>query len=153
MRAHGAAAVNIIPDRNCNVPDAKEREIKQANLKALIAAAEALEMPVLIGTEMNRVGQPLVDDLSAKALRPYQAVFARGARVVVGHMLLTRFAHFPYLGPAADAEFPQRKARNAFFEAVGGLAPLDEPHTRKLDEQGPRHAYAWFHQLTRHPKR
>jgi hypothetical protein len=125
MVALGAAALNIIPDRNWNVTDPKERALKQEKLREIVAVAQRMDLPINVGTEMNKRGLPFVDDLAGAALAPYREAFLRGARVMTGHAVLLRFAGYSYVGAAAAADFPNRAARNAFFEAVGALPPLD----------------------------
>lgn len=142
LRSKGAAAVNIIPDRNWNVKDPQDRAVKQANLAGLVAAADALRMPINIGTEMNRQGLPFVDDLDGEALRPHRASFLRGAHIMVGHSLLLRYAGCPYTGARAEAEFADLTARNDAFERVGRLPPLTEAQARELEDMGPGKAYA-----------
>ena len=142
MQAAGCAALNIIPDRNWNLKDAHEAAKKRAKLAEIVAACDARGLPLNIGTEMNKRGLPLVDDLSGEALRPHRASFLRGARVLVGHSLLLRYAGFSYAGAGAAAEFPELRRKNAFFERVGGLPPLTETLGRKLEDLGPAKALA-----------
>ena len=149
MMAKGAAAMNIIPDRNWNIANLEMRAVKTAHLKTIVQAADSLDLPINIGTEMNRAGLPFVDDLDNLALRPYRETFVRGARIMVGHTLLFRYAGLSYVGKQAAAEFSNTAARNAFFEAVGGLPPLDESKARHLEGVGPERALAWFREAVR----
>ena len=144
MQAKGAAAVNIIPDRNWNISKPETRAIKTANLKALVEAADGLNLPINIGTEMNKAGLPFADDLAGPALNPYQRTFVQGARIMVGHTVLFRYADFSYVGEAAAAEFKDVGAKNGFFEAVGALPPLGEKVARDLGDMGPEEALNWF---------
>jgi len=144
MQAKGAAGLNIIPDRNWNYADAATRELKSAKLAEVVAAANALHQPVNIGTEMNKRGLPFVDDLSGEALRPYRETFLRGARIMVGHTLLLRYADMSYIGEKAEAEFADVKLRNDFFESVGALPPMDQAAVKRLEDMGPEKAYGWF---------
>lgn len=143
MRAKGAVAVNIIPDRNWNVSDPETSRMKRQNLDAIVRAAEDMALPVNIGTEMNKLGLPFTDDLAGAALAPYRETFLRGARIMVGHTLLHRYAAFSYISEGA-AEFPDPRARNAFFEAVGGLPALTAAEAGQLEDMGPEHALAHF---------
>ncbi len=141
MTGKGAIALNIIPDRNHNIADPVQRGKKLAKLDEVVRLAEKLELPVNIGTEMNKDGQPLADDATTGALRPYHGTFLKGARIMVGHTLLSRFADFPYLGKASAAEFGSKlKEKNAFFEAVGSLPPLTLAMAEKLEYAGPEKA-------------
>jgi hypothetical protein len=140
LEERGCLALNIIPDRNWNLKDPAAAALKRAKLAQIIAAAEARALPLNIGTEMNKLGLPFVDELGGEVLEQYREPFLRGARVMVGHAVLTRYAKFSYAGPEADAEFKDRAARNRFFESVGALPPLTENVARKLGELGPARA-------------
>lgn len=143
LRAMGAAAVNIIPDRNWNFSDPAVQAAKTSKLREFVATAEALDLPINIGTEMNKDGLPSIDDLTVHALAPYRSVFKRGAQVFVGHMLLARYAGMPYCGPAALAEFDDdTAAKNKFFAAVGALPPLTADIAARLAEAGHARALA-----------
>lgn len=143
MKSKGAAALNIIPDRNWNISDPEIRTVKRANLKAIVEAADGMGLPINIGTEMNRLSMPFFDDLDCEALRPYKEVFLRGACVMVGHTILLRYAGFSYISQKAEAEFGSDvSAKNAFFEAVGKLPPMDIGQAKKLEDMGEEKALA-----------
>ncbi len=55
----GAAAINVIPDRNYT-PGAKSEKIE--NLYQVVELAQKLHLPVVEGTEMNSPGQKLVEN-------------------------------------------------------------------------------------------
>lgn len=123
--ASGAAALNIIPDRNYtpNVPDKKRQ-----NLYDVVALAERRGLPVIVGTEMNAPGNKFVDDFSSDALKPLLPVFLKGAHIIFAHTVLLRAAGVGYVGPWADAHFTSVADKNAFFEAAGRkLAPRARP--------------------------
>jgi hypothetical protein len=136
MQARGGAALNIIPDRNWNLQDPAAAALKRAKLKEIVTAAEARALPINIGTEMNKLGLPFVDDLGGEVLRLYREGFLRGARVMVGHALLARYADFSYVSRAAESEFSSVTARNSFFASVGSLPPLTERVAAKLEDLG-----------------
>lgn len=141
LRAKGVAAVNIIPDRNWNFIDPAVRALKISKLKDYVEAAEALAMPINIGTEMNRDGLPFVDDLTGAALKPHRALFIQGAQVMVGHGILSRYAGFSYVGGAASKEFgADIRAKNAFFAAVGALPALTRNEAETFVARGPAQA-------------
>ncbi|MBI2440685.1 MAG: hypothetical protein HYV35_04860 [Lentisphaerae bacterium] len=143
LRAQGCCALNIIPERNHHIDDHDLRKIKLRKLAEIVAAAEKLQLPINIGTEMNKDGQPFVDDTGVEALKPYQAVFLRGARLMVGQTLLTRYADFSYVGSAAESEFGNElRRKNAFFEAVGRLRPCTKAIAAQLSAMGPEKAFA-----------
>jgi len=146
MREKGAAALNIIPDRNWNISDLKAREVKRDNLRAIVAAAAAMDLPVNIGTELNKPGLPFVDDLSGEVLAAYKETFLRGTRIMVGHTLLLRYAGYSYIGEQARADLAKTAARNDFFGAVGGLPPLTDNKAAELEDMGAEKALAWFRQ-------
>jgi hypothetical protein len=142
MEACGAAALNIIPDRNWNIRDPGQRAVKQERLREIVTLCESREIPVNVGTEMNKLGLPFADDLACEALARHGAAFLRGARIMVGQSILARYANFSYAGPAAAAEFPGVAERNRFFEAVGALPPIDAAEDARLAEMGPERALA-----------
>jgi hypothetical protein len=144
MAGLGACALNIIPDRNWNVADPKKRAVKQANLATIVEAADSMALPINIGTEMNKLGLPFVDDLAGDALRPFKETFTRGARIMVGHTLLLRYARYSYVGEAARNDFRDVRARNAFFERVGAMPPLSRARALELEAMGPERALEWF---------
>lgn len=145
LQAKGCAALNIIPDRNWNLRAKDEREQKVQFLDDIVHAANRMQLPINIGTEMNKHGQPFCDDLDGPALKRYRSSFLHGARIMVGHTILARYCDRGYLSEAAAAEFPRLKARNTFFAAVGALQPLTQELANRLVELGSEAAYAEIH--------
>lgn len=135
--AKGGAALNIIPDRNWNLKDPATRELKIANLRAIVAAAEDLGLPLNIGTEMNKAGLPFVDDLSGAVLAEFRGSFLRGARIMVGHSVLARYAGRSYATCGCEAS-----RKNALFESVGALPPVTSALADRLVELGEERAFA-----------
>ena len=80
LRSKGVVSVNIIPDRNWNLKDPNEKALKIRKLGEVVQAAREFDMPISVGTEMNRAGLPFVDDFSAPELKPYVQDFLSGAR-------------------------------------------------------------------------
>ncbi len=143
LRAKGACALNIIPDRNHNIADPAARAVKTQKLEEVVRLAEELNLPVNIGTEMNKEGQPEADDLECPALRPYRDIFLRGARIMIGQSRLARYAGFAYAGAAARAEFgSDLKGKNRLFESAGSLPPLTAPQAERLEAMGQTRALA-----------
>jgi len=140
-KSKGAAALNLIPDRNWNIADSKVKAVKTQNLKNIIETAVNLDMPIHIGTEMNKKGLPFVDDLNGSDLNPYKEIFLNGAQIIVGHTLLGRFAGFNYLGEKAESEFGSLKKRNAFFASVGALPAVGKKIANALREAGLEKSY------------
>ena len=120
LRDRGIPTLTVIPDRNWDIKDARERELKVRNLHAALDAAVRLEMPVFVGTEMNKFGLKFVDGFSAPALEPYRQLFLDSACLAWGHTLLKMTAGVGYTGAWADEQFGQdRRQRNAFFTRLG----------------------------------
>ncbi len=114
--ASGVAAVNIIPDRNFT---AGVKDQKLANLYDIVKRAEALHLPVLVGTEMNSPGNKFVDDFDADELKPLMPVFLKGTHIVYAHSVLQQAAGLGYLSDWAAAAFATAEAKNAFYETFG----------------------------------
>jgi hypothetical protein len=132
MMSKGCVALNIVPDRNWNLKDPAEQATKVANLDAIVAAANAVGLPINIGTEMNRAGLPFVDDLAGPVLSRHRDSFRRGAQIMVGQTVLFRYADFSYL----DDDRPAA-AKNDYFAAVGALPPVSQAVADKLRAAGP----------------
>lgn len=119
----GAVALNIVPDRNWNLPDPKSAAIKQQKLYEVVALAKEFDLPLNIGTEMNSFGQPIVDDFDAPALAPVRDAFIDGAYFIYGHTILERQLEMGYQSDWAATQLPTRAARNTFYTAVGRRIP------------------------------
>jgi len=115
---YGAAAVNIIPDRNWNLPDPEQQKKKIHELHRFIEAAKRKDLPIIVGTEMNAPGQCLVDNFSCDALKPYTDDFIDGAAVFFAHTLL-QHAGMGLLSSWASANFANPKDRNAYYANIG----------------------------------
>lgn len=131
LAAKGTAVLNIVPDRNWNIRNPEEKAVKAANLAKAIGAARDLQMPLCVGTELNKLGLPFVDDFSAAELQPYVADFLDGAYFLWGHTVLARHAGTGWASEWATAQFgDDRAARNAFYSKIGRLveptAPMDK---------------------------
>jgi hypothetical protein len=122
LMAKGVAAVNIIPERNWHIadPDMKQRKLKA--LYQFVTLAEARALPVLVGTEMNSPGKPLVDDFAAPELAPLREVFMQGAYFLYGHTCMARWFGMGYQSLWAESHLPERTRKNEFYESVGRLA-------------------------------
>jgi len=81
LRSKGIRAVTVIPDRNCNVSDREEKEKKVGNLDRFIRTCKRSKMPVVCGTEMNKDGQPFVDDFTNPAIARHLSFFLSSASV------------------------------------------------------------------------
>ena len=117
----GAAALNIVPDRNWNISDPEKRRLIVHNLYEIVALAGRLDLPLNIGTEMNAPGQKLVDDFEAPELRPVRQAFLDGADFIYGHTVLQRALGRGYQSEWARTHLPARRERNAFYTRAGRL--------------------------------
>lgn len=123
LTGKGAVALNIVPDRNWNIPDAQQRASKVRNLHEVVSLARRFDLPIIVGTEMNSFGQKLVDDFDAPELAPVRQDFLDGAHFICGHTMMQRALGLGYQSAWAAANLPLRRARNAFYTAIGRAAP------------------------------
>ena len=139
--ASGAAALNVIPDRNYT-PGRPDSKLK--NLYEVVALAERRGFPVVAGTEMNAPGQKFVDSLSSAELKPLAPTFLRSATIVYAHSVLQRAGGLGYLSEWAKASFASVTAKNDFFVAAGrALRPGAEEKLGALDaDVSPKHVLA-----------
>lgn len=147
LESKGVVAANIIPDRNWNIKDASEKQRKLAKLDEMVQAARKHAMPLCIGTEMNKLGLPFVDNFAAPELQPYIQDFMDGACFLWGHTLLARYAGYGYFSPQVEDAFGKARARrNKFFQLVGRLSfpsPEKLQQLRGLDLD-PEHLLVWL---------
>ncbi|MCC9074732.1 hypothetical protein FKZ61_001195 [Litorilinea aerophila] len=128
----GAVALNIIPDRNWNIADPDERQVKVQNLYRVVELAQEMDLPLNVGTEMNSYGQKLVDDFDAPALAPVRQAFLDGAYFIYGHTVLQRLLGLGYQSAWARDQLPGRRERNAFYTQVGRAVEPGEAGRRQL---------------------
>ena len=117
----GAAAINVIPDRNWNIKDSKEKALKLDNLYQVARVASDLDLPVLVGTEMNSYGQKMVDDFDIPELFPLKNEFIKGANFIYGHTQMQKRWGMGYQSLWAQEYFNDRKSKNEFFTSTGRL--------------------------------
>ncbi|MBW7939808.1 MAG: hypothetical protein H3C63_13675, partial [Candidatus Omnitrophica bacterium] len=131
MTEKGICALNIIPDRNWNIKDPDEKAIKLEKLKEVVETARKFDLPLVVGTEMNKAGQPFIDNYDASELQNFVEDFRNGARVLWGHTLLERALNFGWLSETARKCFgPSRKDRCEFYHQVGKKYA---PGTREIE--------------------
>ncbi|MFH1086237.1 MAG: hypothetical protein V1772_10800, partial [Chloroflexota bacterium] len=123
--AQGIGALCVVPERNWHLDDPAERQRKMALFYAALAVARALDLPILAGTEMNRAGQPLIDDFDAAPMQPLCAELVDGGDWLYGHTLLQRALGLGEGSAWARGHLPERRARNAFYAQVGRAVPPD----------------------------
>ncbi|MHB9032056.1 MAG: PHP domain-containing protein [Anaerolineae bacterium] len=122
MLANGVVGLTVIPERNWNFKDSTVKAEHVRKLNDTMDLAARLDLPVFIGTEMNKAGQPLVDDIqSGDALRPFAAQFIAGADLLAGHSILQRALGKGYSSSWAVDNLPERRERNAFYTRVGQI--------------------------------
>ena len=128
----GAAAINVIPDRNYT-PGAKDEKL--ANLYAVVELAEKLHLPVVMGTEMNSPGQKFVDDFDTDELRPLAPIFLKGAHIVYAHSVLQQKCGLGYVSDWAENNFESAEQKNEFYRNLGvSLDPREEDKFSRLTE-------------------
>lgn len=138
LASKGVVAMNIIPDRNWNIKNPEEKEIKLDNLDKAIQAARDIDFPLSVGTEMNKAGLPFVDNFAAPELQPYISDFIDGAYFFWGHTFLAKAAGLGYASPWADAYFgSDRRRRNEFYTRVGRLAVPGNSLPANITEMSP----------------
>ena len=123
LTSKGAAALNIVPDRNWNVSDPELRRVKLQKLYDVVDLAAQLDLPLNIGTEMNTYGNKLIDDFDVLELDPVREAFLDGAYFVYGHTLMQRTLGLGYQSDWANKQMPSRRDKNDFYTRVGRLVP------------------------------
>lgn len=130
----GTAAINVIPDRNWNIKDPKEKALKLENLYHVARVAADLDLPVMVGTEMNSFGQKMVDDFNAFELHPLKDDFIKGAYFIFGHTQMQKRWKMGYQSPWAQKYFNNRKSKNEFYKSSGQLIAPDGQVTANIDD-------------------
>jgi len=125
----GAAAFNIIPDRNYT-PGVKDEKLQ--NLYDVVELVEKLDLPVFVGTEMNSPGQKFVDSFDTEELKPLVPIFLKGAHIGYAHSVLVRKAALGYTSDWAENNFESIAVKNEFYEQVG--TTLDPQQEDKLND-------------------
>lgn len=123
MVRRGAAVVNIVPDRNWNIKNPVEKQVKVRNLYHIVRLAQEYDLPLNVGTEMNRFGLKLVDDFDAPEMAPVRQPFVDGALFMYGHTVAQRALGIGYQSQWATSHLPTRRERNAFYVALGRCVP------------------------------
>lgn len=138
LMSKGVATLNIIPDRNWNISDPEIKAVKVRNLYQIVDLADSLDLPIIVGTEMNSFGQKMVDDFTTPELIPVRARFLQGAYFLYGHTLMEKKWGMGYQSKWSKKHLPDRKSKNAFYEAVGRLTPSQlETLSSRITKQSP----------------
>ena len=127
----GAVALNIVPDRNWDIPDPAARKVKVQKLYEVVDLAR-LDLPLNVGTEMNSYGQKLVDDFDAEALQPVRQDFIDGAYFIYGHTAMQRSLGMGFQSAWAKDQLPARGERNRFYTRIGRSLPPGAPLLEKI---------------------
>ena len=114
--ASGAAALNIIPDRNYT-PGVKDQKLQ--NLYDVVGMANKHHFPIIVGTEMNSPGNKFVDSFGTAELAPLVPTFLRGAHIFYAHSVLQRQSGLGYLSDWAKKAFANIGLKNDFYEQLG----------------------------------
>lgn len=134
LAEQGVAALNIVPDRNWNIKNPEEKAAKLENLAEVVAAAKDLHLPLCVGTELNKLGLPFVDDFEAPEMAPYVRAFIDGACFFWGHTFLALKAEMGWASEWAKSQIgPDRATRNRFYTQVGRLAQASSDPQMRLE--------------------
>jgi hypothetical protein len=134
----GAVAVNIVPDRNWNIADPEDKAVKVRNLYEIVRLAQERDLPLNVGTEMNKYGLKLVDDFDAPELGPVRQPFLDGALFIYGHTVAQRALGIGYQSDWAREGLPTRRERNEFYLKLGRRVPPGRAGLSKLQQIGVR---------------
>lgn len=145
----GAASLNIVPDRNWNIKDAAKQEEMVNNLDRIIKTATAMQMPINIGTEMNKDGLPYADDLRGPVLKHYAKEFVEGADVMIGQTLLSRYVGISFLSDGASGAFGDRLKQIKAFARIGGAPAISTDEAQALEQAVPDSALAMLMDRTK----
>jgi hypothetical protein len=122
----GIVGMVLVPDRNWNVAGEDRSRDLVDRLHVTLDAADELDVPVFIGTEMNKPGQLLIDDLRVPSLAEYAGQFRRGADLLFAHTALARWHGLGFQSDWAQEYLPSRCERVRFYTALGRLlSPRD----------------------------
>lgn len=119
MIRSGVAAVNIIPDRNWNIANPETRALKVQKLGEFIRQAQARDLPIFVGTEMNAHGQRFVDDFAACEMEPHFEAFREGMHILHAHTVLQSIAGMGYVSRWAKDTFSTAGEKNLFYRSFG----------------------------------
>ncbi len=118
----GLVGINIVPDRSINVPE-PDKDLRLKYLCEIVEMATQYDLPIFIGTEMNKPGHQWVDDLNLPTLAPFKQPFMDGAYFLYGHTMLSRYAHLGYQSEWSKDQFRDRRSRNHFYSRIGISLP------------------------------
>lgn len=121
----GSAALNIIPDRNYT-PGVMDEKLK--NLYDVVELAQRLNLPVVVGTEMNSPSQKFKDAFETKELSPLVPIFLEGSHIVYAHSVLQGRSSMGYLSQWAENNFKTVADKNKFYNKLGSSLMPSQHH-------------------------
>lgn len=121
----GVGAFSVIPNPVYTPRDPKK---KLENLYKVIEFVDRMGLPIVSGTEMNNLGQTIVDDFNSKELSPLAPVFLKGARIIYAHSVMQRQANLGYMSKWAGQTFKNVADKNSFFEKLGQILNPGNEH-------------------------
>jgi len=130
--AKGIETLFIVPDRNWDLPDQEESQLKLAKLYEIVEEAKSREFPIFVGTELNKFGQKFVDEFDSPALAPLTPYFLRSAWILWGHMVMEKSSQRGYTSEWAKKSFRDRKTKNQFYYQLGQTIPADRAQLEKV---------------------
>ncbi|HPZ81160.1 MAG TPA: hypothetical protein PK844_00420 [Candidatus Atribacteria bacterium] len=133
--ANGIETLFLIPDRAWNISCEEERKIKVAKLYEIVEETQKRDMPVFVGTELNRYGQKLVDDFDSPYLRPLAPYFLESAWTLWGHVVMEMSSQRGYTSGWARENFSSRRGRNQFFASLGKNTPCQKEAIREIGKR------------------
>ncbi|MFN4226910.1 MAG: hypothetical protein ACK4F0_02060 [Candidatus Ratteibacteria bacterium] len=75
LKAKRIKGITIIPERNWNIKNEDEKKLKIKKLNEFMAVCQKMNMPVICGTEMNKYGQPFIDNFNNSEISKYLKYF------------------------------------------------------------------------------
>jgi hypothetical protein len=97
-----------------------------------VELAQELNLPVIVGTEMNSPGQKFIDSFDTKELSSLVPVFLKGAYIVYAHSVLQRYCGLGYTSIWTAQNFTDVEKKNIFFEKLGRL--LNPEHENRCSD-------------------
>ncbi|MCC8181278.1 MAG: hypothetical protein LIP23_10280 [Planctomycetes bacterium] len=119
----GVRAVAILPDFYWNITDLTVKTDRMALLERLVTAARQRNLPILVGSKMDRPKQKFMDALDAPELSAYFRDFTDSAFWLYGHTVMERADRNGITSDWAKRHFGRDyAAANAFYLEVGKKA-------------------------------
>lgn len=142
FRKKGCLVMNIIPDRNWNITDPIQREEKVRRFHEMVDVCRQADMPVIVGTEMNKAGQKFVDTFEAPEMAVVADAFHDGAAFLYGHTLMERALGHGRVSAWAKASFQTDAAAVSFYIGMGRGLRAPAPILAQLRTLAPDHTPA-----------